>query len=640
MKKIIIFSFIVLLFLPLFGLMKIDINKADLVELQQLPITPKQAHEIMEYRTYVSFFKSFYDLRNIVDQKTLLKLKPLVIVSHHDDKDETAKRRKEVYYLIRRFGNEEGSQEGMTDVWEDYLLTPKNINKIFYSDLLSMPNMTPVGAAAIVIRKNKGEIIKDYRSLRHTLNLTHYEATNLKNFVSYKKGATPNRLYVDYQFRYNDSPYEEDVRDMFTESMIKEDDGGNSQSPRIKSGTYWGYFDMDKPLFSSTNKLRLRYNNEYKAGILFHNSKGSPTVLDGEFNFGADSKIFAGYENFVTDNIAIKGYLGNYRATFGEGLVMENTDVYSSRKTGFGFTKRITGIIGDMSSTQEYALRGGAFEFKTPFLNAVLFGSSDKKDGIVYDSNNNGVFDDDDNLFSYVTMSRRFTNEELEDSEDFFTNYNENGFVSETSIDMAPRRDAFNERIIGTHLEVTPFIGTHLGFTGYEAVYDRDFVVSPDSLKYELTASDEDAEEKFKMMDSELNAMYSTKTEEYDRNFRRVLGFDWGTIIGNTAFQGEYARLIADKDANPFNKNPDALVLTSYSSFGNLYLLTLYRDYDLAFDNPYARGFSEHEKFDDTILDKNPHTLTNPLIADVYVNSAQAQAERGIYFETRYRFNR
>lgn len=637
MKKIILISFVILLFLPVMAKDRIDINRATLSQIRSLPITAEQARAIYEYRTYVSYFETIFDLRNVVDQKTLLKIKPLVIVSHYADEDEIAKRREEIYYLIRRLGDEEGSQEGTAEVWEDYLITPKNINTMHYSDILSMPNMTPVGAAGIVKRRANGELIKDYRALRHTYNLTHYEATNLKNFVGYSDLEGKNRLYFDYQFRYNDSPFEEDMQDIYKEVIPSSGD----EAPRAKDASYWGYFNMDKNLVETTNKIRLRYNNQYKAGLLFHNSKGAPSIFDEDFDFGGDTKFYAGYENILLDKYSVKFYAGHYRATFGEGLVMENTDEYSSRKTGYGFSKRITGIIGDISSTQEYALRGGAVEFKSSKFNIAVWGSSDKKDAVLYDSNDNGVFDDDDAVFSYVTMSRRFTNDEFEEAEDIFSSYYDaDGHLYTHEFKMSPRRDALQEDIFGAHLEYSPFIGTHIGFTGYEAIYDRDFVIDTDQLKYLLTATAEDADEKWGMEDSELSAMYATKTDEYNRDFRRVLGFDWGTILGNTAFQGEYARLITDKDANVFNNNPSAMVISSYSSFGNLYLLSLYRDYDLAFDNPYSRGFSEHEKFDDTILDKNPHTLTNPLIADVYLNSAQAQAERGIYFETRYRFNR
>jgi len=343
--------------------------------------------------------------------------------------------------------------------------------------------------------------------------------------------------------------------------------------------------------------------------------------------------------------------VGHFRATFGEGLVMENSDFYNARKTGYGFSKRITGIAEDLSRTQEYALLGAAVQWKNKSFNGSLFFSSDDKDAIVYDSNNNGILDKNDYLLSYVTMSRRFTNEELEEAENFFQNYQKPGYENPYPINIAPRRDAFNEKIIGGHIEYSPLIGTHLGFTAYEAVYDREFVVdnSNDSLKYLLIktlyedgepVNGNDADAKWRIADSEIAALYSTKTADYDNNFRRVIGFDWRTVLNNTSIQGEYAELTVDGKEYKLGDDPKALILSTYTQFENLYLITLYRDYDLDFDNPYSRGFSEHEKFDDTVLDKYAYTLNNPLIADIYINSAQAQAEKGIYIETRYRFNK
>jgi hypothetical protein len=62
--------------------------------------------------------------------------------------------------------------------------------------------------------------------------------------------------------------------------------------------------------------------------------------------------------------------------------------------------------------------------------------------------------------------------------------------------------------------------------------------------------------------------------------------------------------------------------------------------FDVDFDNPYSNSFSEHQRFEDTIFRKNVYALTNPTIADLYLNSNQSQPERGVYFETRYKFNR
>jgi DNA uptake protein ComE-like DNA-binding protein len=658
MKKV-LFILLINIFILLSVYAKPDLNKSSLEELKTLPIEEEQAEDIYSYRYYISFFKSVYDLRNIpsIDQKTLNKLKPLVTVSHFDDKDETATRRDEIYYLLQRLGSNEGSQEGISDIWEDYLMTPRNINAIGYSDILSMPNVSPIDAASILNRRAQGDSISSYRDLRKTFGISHYGATNLKNYVYYTEAKAKDKLFIDYQVKYNDTYYEENTEEMYKEGMIQIQAPGdyNVDAPKIKMQSPWGYFKMDEYSASVTNKLRLRFNNNWKAGLLHNTQKGEDDIFENELgDTFKNSKYFAGYEDFISGSNYLKVYAGNYRATFGEGLVMENTDFYSSRKTGHGFSKRITGIVGDLSRTQEYALFGGAVEWKHPLFNAAVFYSNDDKDALVTDTNENGIFDEEDNLFSYVTLSRRFENDKMEGFEEFCNTYDEQGYDNIFPFRVAPRLDAFNEQVLGTHLEFSPFIGSHIGFTGYEARYDRDFEIpEADELKYLLINTAEqpddegydeqydDALAKYRIADSEIAALYSTKTDDYDRNYRTIMGMDFRTVLNNTAISGEYAELLKNgyEDLN-FGKNPKALLLSTYSQFEDAYFIALYRDYDLGFDNPYGRGFSEHEKFNGTVLDKYAYVLTNPLMADMSLNSAQAQAERGVYFETRYKILR
>ena len=641
MKKLLFIWLIINVSIVLLAI-KIDLNTATLKELKTLPISSEQAEDIMDHRDYISIFKSIYELREIesIDQVTLNKIKPLVTVSHYDDQDETAQRREEIYYLIERLGSNEGLQEGMSDVWEDYLMTPRNINKLNFSDILNLPNASPIDVAAILNRVSFGDSISSYSDLRKSPGISYYGASNIRHYVYYEDKPLTQDLFIDYQMKYNDDPYPDDVMDMYRETMIRYPAGSSTDpsAPEIKKQNYWGFFNMQNDRVAVTNKLRLRFQNEWKAGFLYDSPKGSNGIVNSSTDdLFKDSKFYVGYEkelDFHGKNF-IKLYAGNYRATFGEGLVMENNDYYSPRQTGYGFNKRITGIIGDVSRTQEYALRGFAVDWKRKNLNAVLFLSQDQKDAVVYDSNGNGIFDDDDYVLSYISMTNRFTDDELETAEDFFNSYSSNDNI----IRIAPRRDCLQENIIGGHFEYSPWIGTHLGVTGYEATYDRDFVV-PDTLRALLIPDDEYASEKWKITDAEISSMYSTISPEIgNRNYRRVVGFDWRTVINNTSFQGEYAELEVDGSLGKIGDDPKALILSAYSQFDNLYLLSIYRDYDLEFDNPYHRSFSESERFDDTVYEKLTYALNNTLLSDMYLNSVQPSAEKGIYFETRYQFN-
>ncbi|MBN1327596.1 MAG: helix-hairpin-helix domain-containing protein [Candidatus Cloacimonetes bacterium] len=622
---------------------QIDLNTASLEEIKSLPISDEQAEDVYYYRYYIDFFSSIYDLRNIesIDQETLLRLKPLIKISHYTDLDETAQRRDEIAYLIERLGSSEGFQEGISDVWEDYLTSSRNINNLTFSEILNLPNTSPLDAAAVMTRIAAGDSISSFRDLRQSQGISYYGASNIRHYVHYQEQDQPQDLYMDYQFKLVDNGYPEDAREMLRESMIRTD---SDEQPRIKNKSYWGYFGMENDRISVLNKFRLRYLKDWKAGMMFHSNLGERTLFNSNFdNFIDNGKYYLGYEkqfDLLGQNF-IKVYAGHYRATFGEGLVMENTDFWSPRSTGYGFNKRITGIIGDLSRTQEYALRGIAMDWKRNNFNAVFFVSSDKKDAVVYDSNQDGDIGDDDALLSYITLTRRFTNHELESAETFFNNYDNNL----NTVGIAPRLDAFEETIIGGHLEYSPLIGTHLGLTAYEATYDRDFIVPEiDELKALLIPDDEYAAEKWKITSNEISALYSTKSIKndstvYDRNYRRVYGFDWRTVLGNTSFQGEYAELEVDGKIFKLGDDPKALIISSYTQFENLYLISMYRDYDLDFDNPYARTFSESERYDDTVFESLTYALNNTLLTDMYLNAGQSSAEKGIYFETRYQFH-
>ncbi|HPX62917.1 MAG TPA: helix-hairpin-helix domain-containing protein [Candidatus Syntrophosphaera thermopropionivorans] len=649
MKKFIVFFFVLLCVMPLVA--KIDLNTATFDELMQLPITEKQARDILEYREYVSIFKDVYQLREIpsIDQKTLLNLKDLVVVSIYQEEDEALARRQQIQDLLERLDSNEGSSEGMSDVWQDYLMTPHNVNKMHFDDFISLPNVSSVDAVSILKRVALGDTIADMRDLRNTTGLSYYGYTNLRSYVYYKEPPVKNRFFWDAELQYYTRYLEEGASDMYHEPFLRNDYGNSSiVVPQHKNLSYWGYFNMDKIDPDVMVKLRARYGNNYKIGWMHYKAKGENSLSDKTTKeILADSKFYAGYENNelpLLDNTRLKIYLGNYRVTYGEGLVMENTDFYSARKTGYGFSKRILGITPDLSRTQEYALRGAAFELTHSYAGLSFWFSQDDKDAIVYvDEYGNTVKEEGkDKIFSYVVPTIRFDNDELREAEAMFNQELQSGTPYATNyINLAYRKDALKEKLWGTHLQVNPFIGTKIGFTTYTALYDDAYFMVPDynDLKT-LLVRDSYYYPKFKMMDAEIANLYSTRTDTYSRDYRRVIGFDGHTTLGNISIEGEYAELSVDGSDLKLGDDPKAYLISAHTQFDNLYFISLYRHYDVDFDNPYSNAYSEHQRFEDTILEKNIYALTNPTLSDLYLNCSQAQPEEGIYFETRYKFDR
>jgi hypothetical protein len=630
---------------------KVDLNTANLEELLQLPLTEKQARDILDYRTYISIFSDIYELREIpsIDQPTLLRIKDLAVVSLYVEEDEVAARREEIRDLLERLDSNEGASEGMSDVWEDYLMTPQNVNKMHFDDFISLPNVSAIDAVGILKRTAQGDTIADMRDLRNSPGLSYYGYTNLRSYVYYKEPPVSNRFMWDAQMEYYTRYLEEGAYDMYHESFLRSDYGNSSVTvPHRKDLSYWGYFNMDEVNPDLLVKLRARYGNNYKVGWMYYSPKGETPIRDkGPAEIMADSKFYAGYENTalpLLDNTRLKLYLGHYRATFGEGLVMENTDFYSARKTGYGFSKRILGLTPDLSRTQEYALRGAAVELTNPWFGVSGWVSQDDKDAVAYVDRDGEIIQEGgkDKLFGYVIPTTRFGTEELREAETHFNSELQSGSPYATDyINLAYRKDALRETLWGTHLQVNPFLGTKLGFTTYTALYDNAYFVVPawNDLKM-LLVRDSYYYPKFKMMDAEIAGLYSTLTDTYARNYRRVLGFDAQTTFGNVSVQGEYAELSVDGSDFKLGDDPKAYLVSAYTQFDNLYFLSLYRHYDIGFDNPYSNSFSEHERFNDTILEKNIYALTNPTLADIYLNAPQSQPEKGIYFETRYKFDR
>ena len=63
----------------------------------------------------------------------------------------------------------------------------------------------------------------------------------------------------------------------------------------------------------------------------------------------------------------------------------------------------------------------------------------------------------------------RFDNNELRQAEAYFNSELQSGTLTTTVTSISAIERTLKERLVGTHLQVNPFIGTKLGFTTYTA---------------------------------------------------------------------------------------------------------------------------------------------------------------------------
>ena len=129
------------------------------------------------------------------------------------------------------------------------------------------------------------------------------------------------------------------------------------------------------------------------------------------------TETFKGYASYddrldLFGGLDTKIVLGNYRVAFGQGLVMDNTDFFLPRKTGYGWNKRPQTIFGDLSRTNEFMLRGAALEVGAGRLRGIGFISHDKKDAVM----NAPDLEGNRSINRYIVMTPRFEQEVLDET--------------------------------------------------------------------------------------------------------------------------------------------------------------------------------------------------------------------------------
>ncbi|MBN2426537.1 MAG: helix-hairpin-helix domain-containing protein [Calditrichaceae bacterium] len=603
---------------------QIDVNHASLEEISRLPVDEKTARAIYDRVLNRGYFTSIYQLKEIegIDQELFNKLKPLIRIEPLKELTSVQEKIEQIYYQLDRWNSDEGLDNAFIDLWIERALSPMNVNNMNYDDLVNLRSVSPVDAVAILKHRPNVHWIRNERDLRSVPGLSNYAWRSIRYFVDYKDqdfSAGGSQWHGNIIMRVDNTPFMADEAEQSQEASL------STLTSSVSSGFNY--------LPNTYLKGRLTYKNQYKIGFSFTRNLNEPThyLNEGQFRI-PEGKFYLGMENTSLGPINLdKLYIGNYSVTFGQGIIMENTDFFAPRKSGYGFRKRFRGISGDISQTRQYKLTGAAAEISYQNLSATGFFSMNDRDAIL---NRKLPGDSSETSFNQlIVLDQRFFYA-LDDS------------MRDSNHDDLSWLNAVREMTYGGHLQYTFMPGAFLGLTFYESAYDRP--IEPDP--YQIVGFNYDGNSQWNLRqvtaDSEIKQSYGGAVSRGSnpfwpdaKSFRRVFGFDFQTVVKNVAFQGEYAQL--DKGGRIFSlgENPQAYVVSAYTQFSSFNILFLYRNYDIAFDNPYQRSFSNYRRYKGTMFE-DYYYLQSVLYGQLYASNPQPQSEEGFYIDSYYQISR
>ena len=576
---------------------KVFINSATIEELKSLPLSENQIADVYDFILFQGPVSDIYDLIKIssLDAKDIESLKSLVSIKDNKNINIRASRISDRYRKVENWTSEEGANEGLVEVWLDRLAEPKNINSATWNDLMALQNVSPVDAVAVMKRIDEGKITYP-KALRGAIGLSYWGYRNMVDFFTYDDTDTTDSFHFWYNTTYKTLP-----------STTSFDD---------EVGMVDQISDHPGDLH---HKMVATFGRHWKLSLATHRQLGEK-VYDfkvGDFEV-PNSKWSLTYRDLKLGSLKIdRVILGNFSATIGQGVIFENTDFFSPRRSGYSWSRRVHGVFPDISRTRQYALRGAAFQAGNKMIDLMGFVSRNKRDAILNIA--------DSSVASMITLYPR-------------TN---SGFGADSL--LMPMLETLEEVTYGGSVRLIPLYGTFIGFSAYESLYDRP--IRPDIATTVIADANEG---KFltsigNTADTEIAAMYSSYGEssfwDKAKSFRRVLGMDFSTVIRNIALQGEYGILDKNGDMKVNGSDPKAFVFSGYAQFNNFSLLVVYRDYDLGFDNPYQRSFSNYSRYKGSIFEDTFY-LEDPIYGFLYTGQAQPQSEKGVYVNSRYQPHR
>ena len=605
--------FVVLISL-LFSFEKIDINNSTISQLKDLPLSNEKIIIIHDYLNNFGTIESIYQLLNIPEITSIdfNILKQFIVINNVVEKDSLksiySKINKYDYNAKRLLSYNSTPHESGSEYHVDYFYDPHNINKISYEELISFQNVSPMDAVAIMMQKDRGEIKGSFQ-LKNSPGISYYGYKNILR-------------YVDYIDNYN--PYTFKLGFVSTDYQVQSnlEDAVETSNNVVNINNSIPY-TVTKGSLHIKDISKFKNNGFVKLGFLRQNNLGDPINI-------YNNKFSVMYKNYNINNNFFKIILGNFTAAFSNGVVFDSRDTYNRNRTGYKFDKRKLGFYPDMTTGHAFTLNGIAVEKSFNNIFTSFFYSKNKRDAVV---NQDGSFS------SIIVLENRF-------------GYGYSGNTSKIYENMI---DALEEVTYGGNIIFSSkYNKTRFGINLYESLYDRE--LNPMFLETIIGGDDPEysGDERYlnyysNSADSEIESLYHSSSEPSDAFLlswdktaarRQVSGIEFSHVMNKICFQFEYGELnYSNNFMKLFDGDPNAYLFSSFIKFDTFDFIVLYRDYDMKYDNPYQRSFSEYQFGKTTILEDS-YWLEDPIFENLYSNNPRPQAERGLYIESRYQFHK
>ncbi len=573
---------------------QLDINNATLEEVRQLPVDSATARRIHERVELFGRLNSVYDLLRVpgVTYEKFAELKPLVKVSQtgwEDIQQNTIQR------IQRRLASEEGPTAAAVEQWQDLLITPINVNKAAVDDLIVLDNVSLVDAAAVVKFTRAGGKLSGRRDLSNQVpGLSSYGYRSMRDFVTYDdvKGLA---FGGNYRASYDDDPkwftsagtveFDQALATLDTDTLEFREAGYTSEEVeffRARLADSRAFRAGMRSESSVRHRLRVRLGEPFRAGAWAMQKLYTDRAVD-------EYKLFASAQNVGPLRKAV---VGDYRLTLAQGLLMDNNSELMAR-----VHERIVGLYSDLSENPGFGLRGGAADIGGERGGLLGFYSRSRRDAIL---------NPDSSVNYYVVSTPRYPGFRNALTE---TDYGGSAYLDLSGVGFLP-------------------VGTRIALNGLRIAYDRPF--RPDARWLDLPGDNDTLE------DPNYTALDTGQTRLY-------YGADFRTVIENFSIEGELAMKPGRQDEAwqrwvPAPATPKAMVLKGRTQYDYLYVMAMYRRYDVGYDNPYNRGFSEQSRFEDTPLEK-PYRLIDPAFAALQ-DFPMPKAEEGVFVDMRYQVGR